>query len=666
MISVENLSMHFGFNVLFENVTLQFDPGKRYGLVGANGSGKSTFLKILTGEEKGYSGNVAKPRDISIGHLKQDQFLYENHRVVDVVISGNSELYDAMQEKEKILESNSDFSNDAIGKKLGDLEELIIVHDGYSAESQASRLLEGLGIHSDYHFQPLKHLSGGQKLRVLLARVLFQNPDILLLDEPTNHLDILSISWLENYLVNTFRGLIVVISHDRHFINRVSTHIVDVDYQTVKIYTGNYDQFMDAKILAMEQRMKENQSLEKKVDQLQAFVDRFKAKASKARQAQSRAKQIEKIDIPDLVQSSRRYPDIDIAMVRESGREALSVSGIHKSFISPITGKDTLILNNVSFSLERGEKVALIGPNGVGKSTLIKILMNVIQPDQGSVKWGFEAKPFWFAQDHHENLSGDMSSFEWLSQFCPGMGISHIRGILGRMLITQEEADKKISNLSGGESARLVLARMIAEKPNVILLDEPTNHLDLESITALEQGLAEYKGTVLIVSHDKNFVSNVAEKIYELTPEGLNVYSGSYQEYIENYGNDYLLRLSGKKAGALNAASNEKKSSNAAVASPKNGSSNQASYMGNKERKKKLAKMEKESQTFTSEIQLKEARLSEIDTIFSDHKLYEKKSMQEVKALEQEKKSTEAELEQLLEKWEVMEQEIKFFKNEGV
>ena len=638
MISVSNLKVRFGEKVLFENTSLQLDPGKRYGLVGANGSGKSTFLRMLTGEEPAGEGQVIIPSGVRTGFLRQDQFQYDQMRVVDAVISGDEVLFKALERKKELLEHP-----DADGEELGKLEELISAHHGYSAEAEACRLLDGLGIDPGKHYAQVNSLSGGFKLRVLLARILFAKPDVLLLDEPTNHLDILSIAWLEDYLVSKFNGLLVVISHDRHFINRVSTHILDVDYRKVTLYTGNYDDFIAAKVLAVEQRMKENASLEKKVEQLQSFVDRFGAKATKARQAQSRARQIEKIEIPEVVESSRRFPNIKFVQKRPSGETVLQVNNVFKSF------GDKKVIHDLSLEVQRGQKIAVIGPNGAGKSTFVKILIGKLQPDSGEVKWGYETHPSYFAQDHKEVFTEKVSAFDWLFSHYEGADITKTRSLLGSVLLSDSEQDKPVTALSGGEAARLYMAKIMAEKPNVLLLDEPTNHLDLESISVLEDAIREFEGTAIVVSHDKDFVAGIADTILEINYDGARIFRGSYGEYLENLGHDYLER--GQK---VQSASGKNKQA----------SGHQAAFQERKEKQKELNRLEKQLVKLEGEVAKTEEEISLLDKLFADPDLYTEKKPEEIDGLHKQKDNLESDLENRMTEWEKLQEGMESLKAE--
>lgn len=635
MVSFVNLGMRYGGVTLFEHVNIQLNPGKRYGVTGANGSGKTTLLKIINGDETGFEGSVNVPRDAQIGTLRQDHYSYEGWRVVDVVLSGNASLWQAMLQKKELIEEGG--QNVDTASQISQLEEVIEKNEGYSAESRACRLLAGLGIDPQKHFGSMGRLSGGFKLRVLLARLLFQNPDILLLDEPTNHLDIISIAWLERYLTTSFKGLIVLVSHDRHFLNRVATHIADVDFHNITLYTGNYDDFMEARALAMEYKVKEIASMEKRVEQIQQFVDRFKAKASKARQAQSRAKQIERIEIPDIVRSSRRYPAIAFKPLRPSGKEVLELKNITKSFGT------AQVLHGITLSLMRGQKAAIVGPNGIGKSTLLKIIMGKLEPDSGTSRWGFEARPAYFAQDHHDNLGdGKVSVFDWLYGAVSDATPGGVRGALGALLFTESDTKKPISALSGGQAARLALAAIMQHNPNILVLDEPTNHLDLESIESLENALNDFSGSVIFVSHDKRFVSAIADVVFELTDSGMEIHDGSYQDYLESLGQDYLEH--GKRQGKGK--------------TKRELSDHQASYQSRKELAKAKTKMEKELNKIEGQIEATEKEIARLDALFSDPSFYEGGHSEEVRQAETNKKEQEERLQELLRDWELTHEKV--------
>jgi ATPase subunit of ABC transporter with duplicated ATPase domains len=533
MISVSGLTKDFGDRTLFANASFQLNAGERYGLVGANGSGKTTLLNILSGYAEASSGSVSLPKRLRLGVLRQDQFLYEERDILSVALMGNLELWEAMVARDALLANAHDHFD---AERYQALEDTIVRHDGYSAEARAATILEGLGLPTEVHRNPLSTLSGGFKLRVLLAQVLASTPDVLLLDEPTNHLDILSIRWLEGF-IREFAGPVVVISHDHGFLDGVTTHILDVDYQQVTLYHGNYSKFVEAKRLERERKEKDIAGREKAIAQTQEFVDRFKAKASKARQAQSKLRMIEreqeKIEV--LPQSSRRWPTFRLKEQRHSGRDVLKIGGITKSY------GDKQVLHGVDLTVRRGDRLAIMGPNGIGKSTLLKIAMGEVTPDEGTVEWGYETYPGYFAQDHHEGLEAqDVTAEQWTTQWCPDKGIGYVRGELALMLFTGDDPKKKLSALSGGEAARLVFTKLAIEKPNVLVLDEPTNHLDLESIEALVEGLQKYDGTLIVVSHDRWFIGQLATRIVDIEPAGITDYQGTYEEYVAFAGNDRL------------------------------------------------------------------------------------------------------------------------------
>lgn len=531
MITLNNLTKSHGARTLFRDASVQFNPGRRYGIVGANGSGKSTILRILSGEEEASGGSVSIPKRARVGVLEQDHFRYEAERIIDVVMMGNKVLWDAMVEKEKVLANAADYFD---ADRYAELEDVVLAYDGYSLEAVAGEILEGLNIATAVHEQPLSTLSGGFKLRVLLAKTLASNPDVLLLDEPTNHLDILSIRWLEKFLLN-YAGCALVVSHDRRFLDGVCTHIVDVDYERVILYTGNYEAFEKAKVLDREQKEVLISKQEQQVADHQAFIDRFKAKASKARQAQSKVKQLEKIVIEELPQSSRMYPTFKFRSRRPPGKEVIHIEGVSKAY------DEKKVLENVSLRMARGDRLAVIGPNGIGKSTLLKIIMGELKADAGKVEWGHETHPGYFSQDHHELEQSDgQSILDWLWAQCSDQGPGFVRGKLAEVLFTRDDVFKKVENLSGGEAARLVFARLNIMEPNVLVLDEPTNHLDLEGIEALSEGLNAYDGTIIFVSHDRWFVSSLATRILEITPYGVEDFSGSYADYLEKCGDDHL------------------------------------------------------------------------------------------------------------------------------
>ncbi len=534
MLTTTQLGMQFGGQTLFRGADLQLRAGQRYGIVGANGSGKSTLLRILSGEQTPSEGEVVRQKRARLGVLEQDHFKYEDVRILDVAMMGNEVLYAAMAEKEELL-SNPDFDVD----RYGELEDIIQRYHGYELEARAGKVLEGLGIPSEVHDQPLRTLSGGFKLRALLARTLVAEPDLLFLDEPTNHLDILAIQWLEQFLL-TFPGCAVCVSHDHRFLNAVCTHVLDVDYEVVTAYKGNYDNFLVRKAEERERKEAEIAKRQQEIDEHKAFVARFSAKATKARQANSRQKRLEKITIEKLPTSSRRHPGFRFRQRRPSGREVLKVEHVDKAFPTEDGGQRT-VLADVSITIERGDRVAVIGPNGIGKSTLLKIAMGIHSPDQGSTTWGYEAQVGYFPQDHADALGDPRQSvLSSLWEAVPAVGMGEVMGRLGAVLFSRDDADKLVENLSGGEAARLLFARLAAVEPNVLVLDEPTNHLDLEAIEALADALAAYDGTLLFVSHDRWFVDRLATRILELGPEGVTDYPGTYAEYLAHQGTDHL------------------------------------------------------------------------------------------------------------------------------
>ncbi|KPV43747.1 ABC-F family ATPase [Alicyclobacillus ferrooxydans] len=524
MIRVKDLSVSFGGRILFENVNLSFDEGNRYGLIGANGSGKSTFMKILVGDFEQSTGTVTIQPGLRVGVLRQDHYQYDDCRVLDTVLMGHPELWEVMQERERLY-SLPEMSEEE-GMRVGELESAFADMDGYSAEYFAAELLEGLGIPVEKHNDLMSSMIGGFKLRVLLAQVLFGRPDVLLLDEPTNHLDLDTIRWLESFLLQ-HKGTMVIISHDRHFLNTVCTHMVDVDYQQISMFAGNYDFFVAASTLAREQLVAENAKNQEKIAELREFVARFSANKSKAKQATSRQKQIDKIEIQEIRPSSRVSPYIKFTSKQPLGKQVVALESIHKSF------GDLNVLKDVNLEIHGGEKVAVIGVNGIGKTTLLNTMMGQLDPDGGSVTWGQSAEPTYFTQDHHDTIPRDTTVYEWLRSFDDQADQQTLRSILGRMLFSKDEVHKSTEVLSGGETARLMIAKMLLQQGNVLVLDEPTNHLDLESIDALTQALAAFDGTVIFVSHARQLVTDVANRIIELTPNGVIDFSGTYDEYLE-------------------------------------------------------------------------------------------------------------------------------------
>ncbi|KAJ48811.1 ATPase subunit of ABC transporter with duplicated ATPase domains [Clostridium tetanomorphum] len=525
MISTNNVSLRYGARALFEDVNVKFTPGNCYGLIGANGAGKSTFLKILSGEIEPNTGEVSITPGERMAVLKQDHFQFDEFKVLDAVIMGHERLYQIMKEKDAIY-AKEDFTEED-GIKASELEGEFAELNGWEAEAEAATILTGLGIEVDLHEKTMKDLDGGQKVRVLLAQALFGKPHILLLDEPTNHLDIKSIAWLEEFLIN-FENTVIVISHDRHFLNKVCTHIADLDFGKIQLYVGNYDFWYESSQLALQMAKDQNKKKEEKIKQLQEFVARFSANASKSKQATSRKKMLDKISLDDIRPSSRRYPFVGFKPDREAGNDLLMVEGLTKT----IDGEK--VLNNVSFIVNKGDKIAFVGDNGIAKTTLFQILMGEMEPDSGEFKWGITTSQSYFPKDNSKYFDGvDLNLVDWLRQFSEEKSETFIRGFLGRMLFSGEEALKDASVLSGGEKVRCMLSRMMLSGANVIILDEPTNHLDLESITAVNNGLINFPGTVLFASHDHQFVQTVANRIIEITPEGIIDKQMTYDEYLE-------------------------------------------------------------------------------------------------------------------------------------
>ncbi|AOH55250.1 ABC transporter ATP-binding protein [Peribacillus muralis] len=527
MITVNNVGLRYGDRKLFEDVNIKFTPGNCYGLIGANGAGKSTFLKILSGEIEAQSGDVHMGPGERLAVLKQDHFAFEEEEVLKVVIMGHERLYQVMQEKDAIYMKENFTDED--GMKAAELEGEFAELNGWEAEPEASILLKGLGITEDLHTKKMAELTGGDKVKVLLAQALFGKPDVLLLDEPTNHLDLKAIKWLEEFLIN-FENTVIVVSHDRYFLNKVCTHIADLDFGKIKVYIGNYDFWYESSQLALKLTQDANKKKEEKIKELQNFIARFSANASKSSQATSRKKLLDKISLDDIQPSSRRYPYVGFTPEREIGNDLLRVDGISKT----IDG--IKILDNVSFTMNKGDKIAFVGKDEIAKTTMFKILAGEIEPDGGSFKWGVTTSQAYFPKDNAEFFEGvDLTLVDWLRQYSPNdQSESFLRGFLGRMLFSGDEVTKKASVLSGGEKVRCMLSKMMLSGSNVLMLDEPTNHLDLESITALNNGLIAFKGSMIFSSHDHQFIQTVANRIIELTPKGTVDKQVSYDEYLEN------------------------------------------------------------------------------------------------------------------------------------
>ncbi|WP_449539602.1 ABC-F family ATP-binding cassette domain-containing protein [Ferdinandcohnia sp. Marseille-Q9671] len=527
MITVTNVGLRYGDRKLFEDVNIKFTPGNCYGLIGANGAGKSTFLKILSGEIEPQTGNVHMTPGERLAILKQNHFEYEEHEVLKVVIMGHARLYEVMQEKDAIY-MKADFS-DEDGMRAAELEGEFAELNGWEAESEAAILLKGLGISEDLHTKKMADITGSEKVKVLLAQALFGKPDVLLLDEPTNHLDLKAIQWLEEFLIN-FENTVIVVSHDRHFLNKVCTHMADLDYGKIQIYVGNYDFWYESSQLASKMAQDVNRKKEEKIKELQNFIARFSANASKSKQATSRKKLLEKISLDDIKPSSRRYPFVGFTPEREIGNDLLRVDGISKT----IDG--VKVLDNVSFIMNKEDKLAFVGKSELAITTLFKILMGEMEADSGTYKWGVTTSQAYFPKDNSKYFDGNEPTLvDWLRQFSPNdQSESFLRGFLGRMLFSGEEVLKKPSVLSGGEKVRCMLSKMMLSGSNVLVLDDPTNHLDLESITALNNGLIAFKGSILFTSHDHQFIESIANRIIEITPNGLIDKQMTYDEYLED------------------------------------------------------------------------------------------------------------------------------------
>lgn len=525
MISANNITLRIGKKALFEEVNIKFTQGNCYGLIGANGAGKSTFLKILSGQLDSTSGEIAITPGERLSFLQQDHYRYDEFQVLDTVIMGNKRLYEIMKEKDAIY-MKEDFS-DEDGLRAADLEGEFAAMNGWEAESDAANLLNGLGIETDFHYHLLKDLNGAQKVKVLLAQALFGNPDILLLDEPTNHLDLDAIAWLEEFLIN-FENTVIVVSHDRYFLNKVCTHIADIDYGKIQLYAGNYDFWYESSQLMVKQMKEANRKKEEKMKELQEFIQRFSANASKSKQATSRKKALEKIELDDIKPSSRKYPYIDFRPFREIGNEVLTVENLTKT----IDG--VKILDDISFTLNREDKVALVGPNELAKTVLFKILSGEMEPDEGNYKWGLTTSQSYFPKDNTAEFDSDDTIVDWLTQYSPEKDATYVRGFLGRMLFAGEDGVKKVRILSGGEKVRCMLSKLMISGANALMLDEPTDHLDMESITALNNGLVKHPGVLIFSSRDHQIVQTTANRIMEIVNGKLIDKITTYDEYLES------------------------------------------------------------------------------------------------------------------------------------
>ncbi len=525
MIQACNVTLRLGKRALFEDVNIKFTEGNCYGLIGANGAGKSTFLKILNGELEPTKGEIAITPGQRLSFLKQDHFQYDQYKVLDTVIMGNERLYEIMQEKDAIY-AKEDFTEED-GIRASELEGEFATMNGWEAESDAATLLNGLGIPSELHEKKMHELAGNEKIKVLLAQALFGNPDILLLDEPTNHLDLDAIRWLEEFLIN-FDNTVIVVSHDRYFLNKVCTHTADIDYGKIQLYAGNYDFWYESSQLMIKQMKEANKKKEEKIKELQEFIQRFSANASKSKQATSRKRALEKIELDDIKPSSRKYPYIDFRPAREIGNEVLTVSHLSKT----IDG--VKILDDISFTVGRTDKIAFVGGNPLAATTLFQILAGELEPDEGDYKWGVTTSQSYFPKDNTKDFDCNDTIVDWLMQYSPEKDVTYVRGFMGRMLFAGEEGVKKVKVLSGGEKVRVMLSKMMLMASNVLLIDDPTSHLDMESITALNNGLMKFPGVVLFTSHDHQFIQTIANRIMEITPNGLIDKITTYDEYLDN------------------------------------------------------------------------------------------------------------------------------------
>jgi ATPase subunit of ABC transporter with duplicated ATPase domains len=664
MLTLQNLGKSYGGRTLFEKVDLELGDGCRFGIVGANGSGKSTFMKVVAGDLSATDGSVHMPKATRMGVLRQDHFEDDGTSIVRVAMQGDLRTFTALEKRNAIIDRG-----EGDPAELADLEADIAMLEGSTLEARATAILEGLGIPRSQQPLPLSTLSGGFRLRVMLAQVLLGGPDLLLLDEPTNHLDILSIRWLETFLAR-HRGTTLVISHDQRFLDNVATHILDVDYGTIVPYTGNYTKFVGQKEREKARRDDEIARAEKIIAEKRAFVDRFGAKATKAKQAQSRLKQIEKIEVKDELVSSRRAPSFAFTAARPSGRDVLDIEKVGKSY------GEKKVLTNLSLVVRRGEKVAIIGANGLGKSTLVKILADKLKQDTGVVKKGHEVRVGYFAQDHHELLpSTKITPLDYVWSAQPDAPTAQIRGELGRMLFSGDEVNKPVGTLSGGEAARVVFARISVEKPNLLLLDEPTNHLDMEAIEALAKGLKTFDGTVVFVSHDRWFVGEVASRIVEITAEGVRDFAGTYAEYLERQGDDHLdadavvkrakadrpsALPDGKGARPSAPPANEKAPGGGKPSAPPSAApaTPQLSWEEQKKRRNRKAALPKLRDAVMERIEEFDQRKKAIAAQFADPDFYSRATQAEQDKLMWEDKELVEAIDELTAEWEALEAEL--------
>jgi ATPase subunit of ABC transporter with duplicated ATPase domains len=637
MIETNNLAKEYGARVLFEDVTLQLNAGSCYGLVGANGSGKTTFMRLLAGDEEPSHGTFNLAKRARLGVLRQDRFLDDDAIIVDLAMRGDAVVWEALAEQRRIGEEGHPDPG-----RISDLEDVISAHDGYTLQARATEVLVGLGIPMAVHQSPLSTLSGGFKLRVLLAQVLVGGADILLLDEPTNHLDILTIRWLEKFLAN-YDGCAVIISHDQRFLDNVTSHTLDVDYRTITLYTGSYSTFVVDKAAIRERKEATIARAEDEIARKRAWVERFGAKNTKATQAQSRLKQIERIEVEELVGSSRRAPMLRFEQERPSGRDVLAIENLSKAY------GDHRVLTDVNLVLRRGERIGIIGPNGLGKSTLLKILVRRLAADTGQARWGHEVRYGYFPQDHRELLDDeDATPLGLLERACPGASPTFVRSHLGRVLFSGDDVLKRVGLLSGGEAARLIFALLIVQRPNVLVFDEPTNHLDLEAIGALVESLKSFPGTVVFVSHDRWFVSELATRIVEITPSGPRDFPGTYTEYLARCGDDHL------DADAVVEKAKRSRPESGAGAT----SLNSTDWEEKKRRRNRLVQLPKRRDQVLAEIAAAETRKQTITDLYCSPGFFERTSKDEVAALEQEQAALGPRIEALLAEWETLEQEI--------
>ncbi len=662
MIDLVQLEKSYGDRTLFGEVNLKLQAGSRYGLVGANGSGKSTLLAILAKQDSPSSGEVSIAASARIGLLEQDRFLTDSQRIIDVAMMGDGDVWKDLREQERLISMGSapDTLFAVVGptedtatvildpashaQEIADLEERIRACDGYTLKARAGAVLEGLGIPAPIHDLALSSLSGGFKLRVLLAQTLIGRPDLLLLDEPTNHLDILTIRWLEKFL-SAYTGCAVVISHDHRFLDNIATHILDVDYETVTLYHGNYRRFVEEKVATFERMEAQAGRQQQIIQEKKAFIERFRSKATKARQAQSRAKQVERLEKEQIAppHSSRRSPNFRFELRRPSGQDVLTVKNVSKSY------GEKQVLTNVSLAIRRGERVAVIGANGLGKSTLLKVAVGQLVPDAGATTWGYEAQRGYFAQDHAELFDDPATTvLDFLWRTCTSEATSFVRGQLGRMLFTGDDVEKKIASLSGGEAARLIFAKLIVEQPNVLILDEPTNHLDLEAIQGLVSALETFQGTLIFVSHDRWFVSKLATRIVEVTANGLQDFVGSYDEYLAERNDDHL----DSDAVALRARKQRSEDRTDKPAVTGN------DWQEHKRRRSEYQKLLGRRERVTNAIDATEKRVGEIRAAYCEPRFFEETPAARVAELHGDELKLGHELNVLMNDWEQLELEL--------